>query len=48
MLNLKESNNQQNNILEEKTDEINKLKTGKSNKKILLNIWFNLSALKNR
>ena len=38
MLNLKESKNQQNNILEEKTDEIHKLKTGKSNKKILLNI----------
>ena len=39
MLNLKESKNQQNNILEEKTDEINKLKTGKSNKKILFVLY---------
>ena len=45
MLNLKESKNQQNNILEEKTDEINKLKTGKSNKKILFVLKFDLIYL---
>ena len=45
MLNLKESNIQQNNILEEKTDEINKLKTGKSNKKILFVLIFDLIYL---
>jgi len=47
-LNLKESEKQQNNIIKEKTDEINKIKTGKSKKTILINNRFNLSDLKKR